>query len=97
DGTLLPEPLHHVPVVDDLPAHVDGHAHHVQGPLDDLDGALHARAEPPRAGEHDLLEHPVPPPPRPSAELRSPVYPPRPGKARGPEASLTPQLSERNS
>ena len=52
-GALALQRLHHVLVVDDLVADVDGRAEPLQRTLDDLDRPLHARAEPSRLGQHD--------------------------------------------
>ncbi len=54
-GALGAKRLHHVPVVHDLLAHVDGIRTHLQRQLDDVDGAIHTRAEAAGSGEHDLL------------------------------------------
>ena len=56
-GALGPKGLDHVPVVHDLLADVHGVRAHLQRELDDVDGAVHARAKTARSGEHDLL-HP---------------------------------------
>jgi hypothetical protein len=44
-GTQVAQPFHHVTVVHHLMAHVDGRAVEFDGALDDLYGAIHARAE----------------------------------------------------
>ena len=54
DGALGAQRFHHVPVVHDLTAHVDGRAADRQRQLDDVDGALDARAEAARPGQKDL-------------------------------------------
>ena len=48
------EPFHHMAVVDDLVAHIDGRAVELQRALDDVDRAHHACTEPPRLGQHHL-------------------------------------------
>src|SRR5262249_20359962 len=53
DRALLPECLDHVPVVDDLAPYVDRHTHDLEGPLDDLDRPLDARAKASRARQDD--------------------------------------------
>jgi len=55
-GALLAKGLDDVTVVDDLPAHVDRHAHDLERALHDLDGPLDARAEATRARQDDLGE-----------------------------------------
>jgi hypothetical protein len=54
DGAALAQRLHHVAVVHDLVAHVDGRAEAVEGPLHDLDGTVDAGAEAAGAGEEDV-------------------------------------------
>ena len=49
-----PQRLDHVPVVDDLLAHVDRGRAHLQRELDDVDGAVDAGAEAARPGQQDL-------------------------------------------
>src|SRR5690606_28456463 len=53
-GALGAQALHHGLVVHDLVADVDGRAVERERPLDDLDGALDARAEAARIGEEDF-------------------------------------------
>ena len=55
-GALGAQRLHDVPVVDDLLAHVHRRRADLQGQLDDVDGAVHARAEAAGAGKDDVLE-----------------------------------------
>ena len=55
-GALGAERLDHVAVVDDLLAHVDGVRTHLQRQLDDVDGAVDARAEAAWPSEDDLLQ-----------------------------------------
>ena len=45
NGALGGQLVHHVAVVDDLLAHVNGRAEGLQGDADDVDGAHHAGAE----------------------------------------------------
>ncbi len=47
--------LHHVPVVDDLLADIDGVRADFQRQLHDIDGAIDARAEASRPRENDFL------------------------------------------
>ena len=51
DGALAAQILDDVPVVDDLVAHVDRRAVAGEAQLDDLDGAVDARAETAGIGE----------------------------------------------
>ncbi len=51
---LAAQVLHHVPVVHDLVAHVDGGAVHLERHVHDVDGAVHAGAEAARRGEPQL-------------------------------------------
>jgi hypothetical protein len=53
-GAEAAQAVHHEPVVHDLVAHVDRRAEQLDGALDDVDGAVHARAEAARIGEQDL-------------------------------------------
>ena len=56
----LAQVFDHVSVVHDLMANVDWRAELGQRTLHNLDRALHARAEAPGLGQHDL-NHPTPP------------------------------------
>ena len=47
------QPLDHVAVVDNLVAHIDRRAPLSDRLLNDLNGPVHARAEPPRSGQED--------------------------------------------
>src|SRR5579885_3648922 len=53
-GALGGQLADHTLVVDDLVAHVDRRAPALQRPLDDVDRACHARAEPARRSHDDL-------------------------------------------
>ena len=55
-GALGAKRLDDVAIVDDLLAHVDGVWTHLQRQLDDVDGAVDARAEAARPSEDDLLQ-----------------------------------------
>ena len=54
DSALRLQALDNVAVVDDLVADVDGRAESLQRLLDNLDGALHARAEAARGTEQNV-------------------------------------------
>ena len=53
DDALVPQPLDHVAVVDDLVAHVDGRPEALEGDLDDLDGPVHTGTKAAGIGEDD--------------------------------------------
>lgn len=53
DRAELLQTLHHIAIVDDLVAHIDRGAVFLQRQNDDLDGAIHARAEAARLAEPD--------------------------------------------
>ena len=57
DGALGAQVVDDVGVVDDFVAHVDGRAELLQGPLDDLDGAVHAGAKAARLGQQNFAFH----------------------------------------
>src|SRR3990170_3077658 len=63
DGALGLEALHHVAVMDDGMAHIDGRTVFSERKLDDLDGAVDAGAETARGGEIDGEGRTVGPPP----------------------------------
>ncbi len=54
NGTFGLQGLNDVPVVDDLVAHIDRRSELGQSQLDDLDGAVHARAEAAGRGKENL-------------------------------------------
>ena len=54
DRALRLQALHHVAVVHDLVAHIDGRAEALERLLDDLDRALHPGAEAARGAEQNL-------------------------------------------
>jgi hypothetical protein len=56
DGALGLEVVHHIGVVHDLVAHVDGRAEAGDGALDDLDGAVDAGAEAARLGQQHVMD-----------------------------------------
>ena len=55
DRALFRQLVHHIAVMDDFAAHVDGGSEGLQGDFDDVDGAHHARAKAARLEQEDAL------------------------------------------
>ena len=51
DRSTLTQIFHHIAVMHDLVAHIDGRAEHFQSPVDDVDGAIHPGTEATGVGE----------------------------------------------
>ncbi len=54
NGAALAQVLDHEAVVDHLMADIDGGPEELDGPLDDVDGSVHAGAKAPRVGDDDI-------------------------------------------
>ena len=53
DGAQPRQPIHHMPIVNNFVAHIDRRAPLLNRALDDLNGPVHARAEPARRCKQD--------------------------------------------
>src|SRR5699024_5078676 len=53
-GATLTQAIHHIAVMNHFMANIDGWPEHVQGTVDDFNGAVDARAETTRVGKTDL-------------------------------------------